>query len=70
MLIGAASLGLVSGYILAAVAVTTETEWAWAFGAKIALLVALGGVMQFTTKYEDIDVTKRQSPAVSTADSG
>jgi hypothetical protein len=37
-LIGAAPLGLVSGYMVAAFTETTEMQWAWAFGAKIALL--------------------------------
>lgn len=40
-MIGAAPLGLVTGYVVAAITITSEVEWIWAFGAKIALLAIL-----------------------------
>lgn len=58
-LIGAAPLGLVSGYMVAAFTETTEMPWAWAFGAKIALLSIMTLVLQFTTTADQLDISEK-----------
>lgn len=56
IIIGATPVGLVIGYILAAIAQISETDWLWVFGVNICLILVLVIFIQCTTSLVDFNV--------------
>lgn len=57
-----------AGYIVAAVVVSIQSEWEWAFTVQVTLLLAVLGIINTFIEVEDLDISSHKPVVIPLPD--